>query len=107
MGKKDLDIYKIIAFLTLIIGFILGIILGNTFLINTEEEYDVFNTLLMFKTWCISFYLSIFVYGLYSICTRLDTLIIENPNHKNKVVKKKKVANKKKENENEKSEYNW
>lgn len=55
MNKGYIEIYKIIAFLTLLVGLFLGIVLGNTFTTNVEDEYnnliESFNTLLMFEIW--------------------------------------------------------
>ena len=83
--KTSTNIYLYIAFLILIIGFIVGIVCGKTFATcNDTSSYfsssttckdSNFNTILMFAVWICSGIQSVFVFAVYSICNRLNILI--------------------------------
>lgn len=77
--------YVTIAIIILLVGFIIGIICGNVYKVNTltyessiSIEYnkyeDVFNTALMFYCWIGTILFDIFILGIYSICKRLDLI---------------------------------
>ena len=113
MNKSYIKVYVVIAILILLVGFIMGIALGNAFPNEIEDGYggltSTFNYSLMLEVWGSSLIISVFVFAIYSICSRLDVLIKENPNYK-KLATKKNTANKKEKNANvkkEESEYNW
>ena len=80
------DIYKIIAITILVIGFISGIIAGFVFPnmiyhsngIPKPFYEESFNIKLMFIIWVSSSLISTFIFGIYSVCYRLD--IISNQN---------------------------
>ena len=82
--KARTKIYLYIAILILLIGFIVGIICGSVFATcNDVSLYSIsstckdssFNVLLMFVIWFSCGILSVFVFAVYSICTRLNVLI--------------------------------
>ena len=91
-------IYKVIAIVLLILGFIGGIVLGDIYSIPLSQDGELswknlysseptekFNSTLMLGVWFSSFILSIFIFGVYSICNRLE-MIIKNTTikHSNK-----------------------
>ncbi len=73
--------YKICAIIILIVGLILGIVFGCVFSETSEVIYDEvsevesFNTMLMFSTWLSAFVLFVFIFGIYSVCSRLDVIV--------------------------------
>lgn len=67
--------YLFYATIILFIGFIMGIVLGNNIPIMSTYEEPSFNTGLMFVCWFSFGILSIFIFGIRSICYRLDLLI--------------------------------
>ncbi len=87
--------YKHVAIIILILGFIGGIILGNQYKVTTmtyespfNAEYNqyetTFNTALMIYSWLGTFLLSLFVFAIYSIGSRLDSLLIAVKKNSNK-----------------------
>ena len=88
-------IYKVIAIVLLILGFFGGIVLGDIYSIPLSQDGELswknlypsestekFNSTLMLGTWLSSFVLSVFIFSIYSICSRLE-IIIENTTIKN------------------------
>lgn len=84
--KSYTNLYLYIAILVLFAGFIVGLTSGEVFKTkvltyespisskyNTYEES--FNTGLMFYIWIATAIFDTFVFGIYSICHRLDLLI--------------------------------
>ncbi len=143
MEKNYTNIYKIIALLLLIVGFVLGLVFAGVDDINAaksdnsnvvdeevlEEESndevavdgsDVFeddstsesstyiepeedsatsssgfNGYVMLLIWASFGLTALFVFGIYSVCARLDVLIEKSSNHESKE-KKKEIKSKKK-----------
>ena len=76
--KSNTKKYSYIGIIILIIGFIEGIVMGNigkTTVIVDSETKEYFNTTLMFFFWNISLFISLILFGLSSICYRLDLIV--------------------------------
>ena len=81
--KKKTEIYLVIAIIILILGFIGGIVLGNQYKVLEKQHVfgsyyemkEAFNVGLMIYCWIGTMLFDIFVFGIYSICHRLDLLI--------------------------------
>jgi hypothetical protein len=74
--KRHTKAYLYAALIILIIGFIGGIVLGNTFL----DYYEEFNFLLMLYVWIGTLLSDLFVFAIHSICYRLDLIIDKKEN---------------------------
>ena len=77
--------YLWFAIIILILGFIGGIVLGNTFKITTTtytylDNEEVFNSALMIYSWIGTLLFDLFVFAVHSICYRLDLIIDKNVN---------------------------
>lgn len=77
--------YLWIAITILILGFIGGIILGDTFKITTTtytylDNEEEFNSALMLYSWIGTLLFDLFIFAIYSICYRLDLLIDKKVN---------------------------
>lgn len=84
--KNYTKAYYYIAIIIIFAGFIVGLILGEVYKVkvltyessisakyNEYEEY--YNAGIMFYTWLATAAFDIFIFGIYSICHRLDLLI--------------------------------
>ena len=77
---KNTKKYKIIAITILILGFVIGINAGNTYKICSDYTLsycteEVFNGDLMLYCWIGTILFDLFIFGIHSICYRLDLLI--------------------------------
>ncbi len=68
---KHTNAYLYIAITIIIAGIIIGMILGS---MSAEEDVTAGFTI-MFYIWILTALFDIFVFGIYSICHRLDLLI--------------------------------
>lgn len=87
--RRNTNLYLVIAIIILILGFIGGIVLGDTYksidLSSITSDYDdykeSFNTALMIYSWTATVLFDLFIFAIHSICYRLD-LLIDNKNKK-------------------------
>lgn len=84
--KRNTNVYKVIAIIILFLGFIGGIVLGDTnrtielvYELSISSKYneyeEVFNIGLMVSAWISTALLSLFIFAIYSICHRLDLIV--------------------------------
>lgn len=89
--RKSTNTYLLIGFIILIIGFFVGIFMGNSNKIEKlthvssynpkYNEYEaVFNTAIMIYTWIGASLFSSFFFAISSICHRLDMIIDKKDN---------------------------
>ncbi len=85
MEKKPFysEMYKVLALILLAVGFVLGIVFGDSFSVSVPAENDWseptknFNYVVMLITWTCSLGLSLISCVAFSCCKRLE-LIAEN-----------------------------